>query len=72
MFYSYCKKTLVDLEACLSGCFCSGPERFLRKKQVFTEVMEKLYQVFLLQLPVSCNRCFGDSKEVVRRKGKRR
>lgn len=72
MFYSYFEEMLVDLEACLSGCFCSGPERFLRKKQIFTEVMQKLYQVFLLQFPVSCNRCSGDSKEVVRRGGKRR
>lgn len=48
--------------------FASGLERFLRKKQIFTEVM---YPVFLLQFPVGCNRCFGDSKEVVRRGEKR-
>lgn len=70
MFYSSFKNTSVDLEARLSGCFCS--DRLLRKKQIFTEVMEKLHQVFLLHSPVSCNRCFGDSKEMVKRGGKRR
>lgn len=72
MFYGYFKKMSVDLEACLSGSFCSGPERFLRKKQISGEVMEKLYQVFRLQFPVGCNRRCGDSKEVVRRGGERR